>query len=486
MLTKTKYLNGLQCLKYLWTVFHEPEKIPEPNVATQYVFDQGNLVGELAKKLFPKGIEISTGNFMGNISNTMNLLKSRKPLFEAGIRVGNLYSRIDILNPASEEEWDIVEVKSSTNVKDVHISDVAYQRYCCSQLGLNIRKCSLVLINNQYVRDGEIEPKGFFNIHDITEQVEEASGGIQDRIDAIIEVISQETCPDIGIDKHCFKPYECMLKEICWEFLPEDSIFELRGGKIKQFSLYEQGILSIKDIPDGVLLSRQQQIQKECVLSGNTHIEQEEIQTFLDKLEYPLYYLDFETISPAIPIYDGMRPYQTIPFQFSLYIVDSDSSKPVHYAFLAEGKDDPRRQLLNKLQELVGFKGSIIAYNAGFEEGVLREIVEAFPEYSEWFEGILLRIVDLLYPFTNFHYYHPSQKDTASLKKVLPAITGKSYDEMGIGAGMDASMAYERITYSDVTQEEISSVRADLLEYCKLDTEGMIWIVDKLKEIAMS
>jgi hypothetical protein len=133
---------------------------------------------------------------------------------------------------------------------------------------------------------------------------------------------------------------------------------------------------------------------------------------------------------------------------------------------------------------LLGSAGSIIAYNAGFEEGVLNGLVEAFPEYMEWLEGILTRLVDLLYPFANFHYYNASQKDTASLKKVLPAVTGKGYEDMNIGAGMDASAAYGRIMHGNATEEEIASVRADLVEYCKLDTEGMIWIVDKLRELS--
>ena len=477
-------MAGFQCPRLIWTQIHESEKIPETDPATQHTFDQGHIVGELAKKLFPDGTDISTDNFMGNISRTTDLLRERKPLFEAGILAGKLYSRVDVLSPAGEEEWDIVEVKSSTSVKDVHINDVAYQRYCCSQSGLNIRKCLLALINNQYVRDGEINPEGFFNIHDVTDQVEEASVGIQDRIDDILDVINQEACPEMDIGKHCLAPYECSLQGECWGFLPKNSIFDLRGGKTKQFSLYRQGIMHIKDIPDDVSLSRQQQIQKECVIKGITHIEKDVIQQFLEKLKYPLYYLDFETIGPAVPLYDGMRPYHNIPFQFSLHVVDNPESEPVHYSFLAEGKEDPRPQLLHELKRLLGSNGSIVAYNSGFEEGVLKDLVETFPEYTNWLEDILERIVDLLFPFSNFHYYHPSQKDSASLKKVLPAVTGKDYEDMGIGAGMDASIAYERITYGNASQEEVARVRADLIKYCKLDTEGMIWIVDKLRRMS--
>jgi len=484
LLTKSKYLSGLQCPKLLWTQINEPEGILELDTVTQYIFDQGHLVGEYAKQLFPGGIDIPQDDFMENVGKTKELLVERKPLFEAGILSGKIYSRVDILNPVNQDEWDIIEVKSSTSVNDVHIDDVSFQKYCCEKAGLKMRTCKLGYINNQYVKNGEIDPKELFILEDISTQVEEMSEGIEERVLNLLEVISDKTCPEVTIGKHCLAPYECLLRAGCWGFLPENSIFDLRGGKTKQFSLYEQGIISIKDIPNDISLSRQQQIQKECVITGTTHIEKEEIRLFLDTLEYPLYYLDFETMGPAIPIYDGMRPYQTIPFQFSLHIVDNDKSEPVHHSFLADGIEDPRPQLLHELQRLLGTEGSIIAYNSGFEEGVLKELVEAFPEYTDWLEGILIRIVDLLFLFSNFHYYHASQKDTASLKKVLPAITAKGYEEMGIGAGMDASIAYERITYGNATEEEIARVRADLIKYCKLDTEGMVWIVEKLRRMS--
>jgi hypothetical protein len=484
LLSKSKYLTGLQCPKYLWLQIHESERIPEVDAATQYIFDQGHLVGEYAKKLFPGGVDIPHDGFMENIAATRKLLAERKPLFEAGILYGNIYSRLDILNPVDEDEWEIIEIKSGTSVKEVYVDDVAFQKFCCEKAGLGIRSCKLGFINKQFVKNGEIDPRGLFILEDISTRVEEISAGLEERVADLLEVISNKVCPEMTIGQHCLAPYECPLREDCWGFLPEDSVFDLRGGKTKQFSLWEQGIVSIKDIPEDVPLSRQQQIQKECVTTGNVHVEKKEIRQFLSRLKYPLYYLDFETFGPAIPIFDGTRPYQDIPFQFSLHVVANEGADPVHHSFLAEGSEDPRPQILRELQRLLGSEGSIIAYNAGFEEGVLRELVEAFPEYTDWLEGILTRMVDLLYPFTNFHYYNASQKDTASLKKVLPAVTGKGYEEMNIGAGMDASAAFSRIMGSDATEEEISQVRADLVEYCKLDTEGMFWVVDRLRELS--
>jgi len=486
LLSKSKYLAGIQCPRLLWTQVNQPAIIPAVDAATQHVFDQGHLVGEYARQLYHDGIQIPHDSFMGNIHETRRLLAERRPLFEAGILSDQIYSRVDILDPMNDDEWDIVEIKASTSVKDVHIDDVVFQKHCCEQAGLKIRACRLGFIDRQYVRHGDIDPSALFTIEDISTRVEEAGRDIEERILDLFDVIVSRTSPEVPIGQHCLHPYECPLRPECWALLPENSIFDLRGGKTSQFSLYEQGIMSITDIPDDIALSRQQHIQKECLMTGKTHIEREEIRRFLDRLEHPLYYLDFETVAPAIPAYDGMRPYQDMPFQFSIHIVEQYGSEPTHHSFLAGGTEDPRPGILNELRRLLGSRGSIVAYNAGFEEGILKDLVEAFPEHSDWLQGILARMVDLLFPFTNFHYYHASQKDTASLKKVLSAITGRGYEEMNIGNGMDASIAYAKIAYGNATEDEIARVRADLTEYCKLDTEGMIWIVDELRKLTDS
>ncbi|MFC2026837.1 DUF2779 domain-containing protein [Chloroflexota bacterium] len=485
LLSKSKYIAGLQCPKLLWVQINDPRSIPEPDLETQYIFDQGHRVGELATKLFPGGIYLDTDDFMENIRLTEFSLGKRMPLFEAGILADRIYCRIDILNPTGRDEWDIIEVKSSTSVKEVHIHDVSFQKLCCKKAGLKIRKCKLVHVNNQYIKSGEISPVEFFTVEDISSQVADVSEGIEDRVAAMLAVISSDTCPQAGIGRNCFDPYDCGLLDQCWAFLPENSIFDLRGGKTRQFSLYEQGILCIKDIPDDIRLSKQQQIQKECVLTGNTHVEKEEIRQFLDTLVYPLHYLDFETISPAIPLYDGTRPYQLIPFQFSLHVVGKDNCEPLHYAFLTEGTGDPRPELLSELHRLIGNEGSVVAYNSGFETSVLNGLIEACPEYKEWYAGIFGQIVDLLKPFSNFHYYDASQKDTASLKKVLPAVTGRGYDNLNINDGTIASILYEQVTYGNATEDERAKVRANLLEYCRQDTEGMIWIVERLRELSI-
>ncbi len=482
MLTKSKYLTGLQCPRLIWIQIHEPEKIPATDAVTQHIFDQGHLVGELAKKLFPNGIDLSNDTFMGNIAKTKLLLKNRAPLFEPGILVNNLYSRLDILNPVGENNWDIYEVKASTAVKEVNLNDVAFQRYCCIRAGLNINKCYLILINNKYVRNGDIDPKGLFTINDVTAEVEEASEGIHDQIESIQDVMSSETCPEMIIGPHCSDPYQCALTE-CWDCLPEHNVFSLYYAGKKAFAMYNAGIINIAEIPDTYKLTDQQAIQKACVLTGKPHINKDAIGHFLSNLEYPMYFFDFETIAPAVPLFDGVRPYQNVPFQYSLHIVRKEGAKPEHHSFLAGTADDPRPALLRALRSELGDKGTILAYNRSFEEGILKEMEITFPDYSDWLELVCNRMVDLLVPFKNFAYYHPAQKGSASLKAVLPAITGNGYKDLYINNGQIASISYLSAIYGDMTETEKTKVMNDLEKYCGRDTEGMIWIVEKLREI---
>jgi hypothetical protein len=482
LLTKSKYLAGLQCPKLLWVQFHEPERIPDTDAVTQYIFDQGHLVGELAKKLFPGSTDIPHDDFTANVNKTEELLKERIPLYEAGILSGEIYSRIDVLNPANENEWDIIEVKSSTFDKKVHIDDVSFQKYCCETHGLKIRKCFLALINNKYVKNGEIDPHGLFIIHDVTDRVIAVSEDIRDRIDTMLETVESTNCPEVSIGKYCREPYECPLVE-CWESLPEDSIFTLYYGGKKCFDLFSEGILTVKDIPDSYKMGEKQHIQRACVISGEPFVNKEGIREFISSLKYPLYFLDFETIGPAVPLFDGTRPYQDTPFQFSLHVINSEDAVPDHFSFLASGPDDPRPSVLTELKRLLGDTGSIVVYNQGFEEGILKELALAFPEHDNWVTQVCDRLVDLLTPFSNFHYYHPQQKGSASLKRVLPAITGQSYGGLEISEGQSASIAFQTITYGDVSEEEKQKVREDLIRYCGQDTEGMIWIVEKLRNL---
>ena len=484
-LSKSKYLVGLQCPKLLWYNYNAKDKLPPVDAKTQKMFDQGHEVGRWAQKLFPDGV--STGeefDFKTIIDRTTSLLSKRKPIFEAGFLYKNTYARTDILNPVKGGKWDIIEVKSAASIKDINYFDVAFQRYCLEGAGIEISRCYLMYINNQYVRKGDIDPEQLFIKEDITDELEEYSKDIESRLKNMCEVIISKECPEIKIGLYCNDPYECGLKTECWKFLPDDSIFTLyRIKKADAFKLLDKGVLKITDIPDSVKLNTNQIIQRQCVRSGETHINKEVIKDFLGRLRFPLYFLDFETFMSAIPPYDNSRPYNNIPFQFSLHRLEKLDSKPVHNAYLADGKKDPRPEVLSRLKELLGKKGTIVAYNMSFEIGRLKECAEAFPEYQEWFDEIKPRFTDLLTPFRSFDYYHPSQKGSAGIKRLAVPLAGKSYEDMDIDEGGLASDEYVRVTFGKVLGSEKQRVYEALLKYCELDTQIMIDIIIALKNI---
>jgi hypothetical protein len=307
---------------------------------------------------------------------------------------------------------------------------------------------------------------------------------VPDRVKEIQKFMNSKDCPEMDIGVHCSDPYGCPV-EICWDFLPANNVTNLyRLRKKKAFELINDGVHSIKDVPEEVKLTNNQQVQKQCELTGKPHVDKEGIKQFLQKLEYPLYYLDFETFNTGIPMFDGLKPYQQVPFQFSLHIVNKKGEKAEHLMFLADGKDDPRKKFLTELKKVLGKKGSIVVYNQSFEKRILRELGEAFPKYKNWVENTCERIIDLLIPFRSFQYYNPEQQGSASIKYVLPAITGKSYKGMEIADGGTASISFIKATYDDIDEKEKLKIRKALEKYCTLDTEGMIWIVQKLEKMS--
>ena len=276
---------------------------------------------------------------------------------------------------------------------------------------------------------------------------------------------------------------------VCWKkvWAKDDNIFTLTGLRAeKKWGLYNEGFLRTTQIPKNYLLNDKQEIQVKADRQGKPHIDPKAIQPFFNRLEYPLHFLDFETFNPAIPMFDGSSPYQQIPFQFSLHIQEKPNGKVKHHSWIWNGSGDPRQELLSRLKGLLGREGSIIVYNAQFEKMILKQSVKAakvVPSYDNWLQGILDRFVDLLEPFRAFHYYHPDQHGSASIKSVLPVLTGKSYDDMEISNGGMASTEYMRVMFTAEGKKDRSKVFKQLEEYCGLDTMGMVEILGKLSKI---
>jgi len=480
LITKSKYLLGLQCPRLLWIAVNRKEAMPEVSDSQQKIFDTGTSIGVLATSLFD-GIKVLEDGFIENLLKTKELLKQNKTLFEAGFAYKDLFSRADILE-YTENGWNIIEVKSSTEVKEVNLHDVSFQKYVYQKCGLKINKCYLMHINNEYVRQGDLEVSKLFHKEDITLQVDEFIVGIEERLQKMRDVLLADE-PESIIGEYCDAPYQCALYDDCWGFLPNNSVFCLsRGGK-KSWELFRSDIHKIVDIPDDYKLTDKQQVQKDCELTGLPFVNKEAIKQFISTLHYPIYYFDFETINPAIPLYDNIRPYQRMAFQYSLHIQYEEGGECKHISFLADEKKDPRLEILKAMQRDLGDSGTILAWNQSFEKGVIKELISQFPSYREWGLKILERFNDLMIPFANFSYYNPIQEGSASIKKVLPALTDLSYSGMEISNGGDASNSYEMIATSEFSSEEVERIRNALEKYCELDTWAEVKILEELRKL---
>lgn len=482
LLTKTAFGYGLACDRFLWIYQNAREELPAVDEATQAIFDQGHLIGDLAKTLYPGGIEIdwSAGHDAG-IAQTEAVATGRRPIFEAGFQHGKTHARADILAPSGGGKWDLIEVKSATRVKEEHLSDVAFQKQVYENSGIRIGRCFVMHVNRMYVRRGDVNARGLFALTDVTKDIVPLSAVLPEEINRQLSVMSQRRAPKADLGPHC---NECALHEECWAFLPEGNVFSLYHAGRKAFDLMAEGIVAIQDIPEDFPLTPKQRIQVQCRKTGKPYINVEKTRAFLDGLTYPLYFLDFETFMTAIPPFEAMSPYEQIPFQYSLHVLPSAGAEAKHYSYLSDGAADPRPEILGLLKTQLRKTGSIVAYNATFEKSVLRSCANRFPKYEDWLESMLPRVVDLLIPFREFHCYHPAQNGSASLKNVLPALTGRGYSGLEIGDGQSASRRFLEMAFGNPPEAAKQKIREDLETYCHQDTEGMIDIVRALQRLS--
>jgi hypothetical protein len=492
-LSKSSVASGLQCHKRLWIEKNDRGLVPEPSPSQQAVFDQGHEVGSWSHRLFPDGVILSGElDFKTHLQASRDALASRKPLFEPAFAIPGAYARADILVPGESGGWDLLEVKSSSNVwedaarthiKAVYLQDIAFQLYVYRKAGLDIKQAYLVFLNRDYVRHGDIDPQQLFRREDVTSQVETLLPSIPDQVAKLSEMVQGPTTPEVGIGPHCFDPYECSLIGHCWKHVPADSVFTLTHAGERVWTWWNDGVIRVADLPPSEKYSSNQSIQITAERTQQSHIDEPAARQFLEGLTYPLHFLDFETIMPAVPMFDGCRPYAQVPFQFSLHLQKSPGGELTHVEYLADGADDPRPGFLRALQASLGTEGSIVSYNSPFEMGRLRELAIQFPDHSAWINQALVRFenADLLQPFRSFALYHPSQHGSASIKSVLPAFTDLGYDDLAIQEGGTASNQFLGLLKGLVPLAEIPTLRANLSKYCERDTFAMVKLVEKLR-----
>lgn len=482
-ISKSQFLMGVQCPKALWFYRHRRDLKAETDDAQQALFDQGNEIGHLAQTYFKGGTEVENEywDIDGAIQKTEELIKAGKSaIYEAtALSPEGIYSKIDIFKKVKgKDEWDLIEVKGSTSVKDYHIWDMASQRLAFVGAGYKIRKSILMRVNNGYVRKGDLDNKQLFTLQDCTNEVIERQKEVEDVLPKLLKVLKKRKEPSVDIGSHCDKPFSCDYKEHCWSHVPEYSIYDVTNGK-KLDELLSMGILNARDIPKYFSLGAKTTLAVQSYRENSVIVDVPALKEWSQKLEYPLYYLDYETAGPAIPKFDGVSPYQQIPFQYSLHIQKIKGGKLQHLEFLHTDPTDPRESLVKSLIENCGKEGSVVAYNASFEKGVNNNLAEKFPKYRNNLKAINDRMVDLLKPFMSRSLYHPKQMGSASIKAVLPSfVPDMSYDTLNVSDGQEASRLGDLILEGNLERDTLKETITALKEYCGQDTLAMVKLIE--------
>lgn len=492
ILSKSTYMRGLKCHKSLYLNKYGKELRDETSDSQQFIFDQGTEIGELAANLFPNGIDLtpeSVFDYTESIRRTEELIsRKERVIYEAAFLYEGVLCAIDIL-VFDGKNYKAYEVKGSTSVSDTYIQDASLQYYLITKSGVKLTDISIVHINNGYVKEGEIDINQLFTIQSILTEVLIEQKNIPKNIAEFKKILEKKNnTPPIDIGGHCNSPYSCDFLGHCWKHIPENSIFDLAGLRSeKKFALYNSGIISfdqITKVAEEKYLSDKHKMQVFAELEQRTYIDKENIRSFINDLKFPLYFLDFETIMPAIPLYDNSKPFQQIVFQYSCHILKTKSSNLEHCEFLAQPDEgDPRKPFIVKLIEDCGKIGDILVYNIGFEKARLNELAENYPEYATSINEIIERLKDLMIPFFKRWYYTPEMKGSYSIKAVLPALVpDMSYSDLEIQEGGTASATFTEMA-KGTFKGDVAKTRKALIEYCTLDTFAMVKLYEKLKEI---
>jgi len=486
-ISKSKYMAGVQCLKRLYLLVHQPEVAGGKDASDFALMDQGRQVGKLAQQLFPGGVVVRSGNPEEAIRITRELVASPEvpAIFEAAFEHEGVLVRVDILQRRKENHWRLVEVKSTTDLKEHHLEDVAIQSYVVSHSGLELGSVWLAHINRSYVlTEATIDPRQFFLLRNLTWRAQNLQPALVFQLRSQFRVLAMPKAPDLPTGPHCVNPVTCEFFNLCNPPISNDHIGyipRLHASAMEQ--LEEMGVESIRDIPDDFELSEFQRRVCTAMQTGQSWFSAD-LKGELESLKYPLYFMDFETVNPAIPRFVGMHPYDHIPFQFSVHVQQEPGVAPKHFEFLAMDNGDPRPAFISSLCEALGDRGTIVVYNEQFESQRLWELAGWLPEYTQRIRDIQSRLWDLL-PVVRNHFYHPAFGGSFSLKAVLPALVPEmTYEGMDVPNGQAAGLAWEAIISGSCGEAERQSKRQALLDYCGQDTLALVKLVEKLRSLS--
>lgn len=491
-LSKSQYVKGRRCPKRLWLYNHHRELATPPSPFQKGILEQGQEVGELARERFPGGELIDEDHTAPEeaLAHTRRAIESgQTTLYEAAFVFENVLVRADILVKNAEDTWDLYEVKSGTNrdePKKEYLLDLAVQKYVLQGAALPVGKTHLVRLNRHYRRKGKLDLTQLFDVKEMDVQIRRELQLVPAYLKELQEILGGNEPPASNIGSVCKNPYVCEFKAHCWKDLPENSIHYLTHIRDSlRHDLLHQDIHTIAEIPEDMLTDARQIRQWECeVHEKEAEPDIENIAQHLFQLHYPIYFLDFETSGYAIPAFESTRPYQKLPFQFSLHVQPSPFAHCEHHEFLCDERKDPRLDAIRALLSRIGKTGSVVVYHASFEGPVLRELAKDFPEHADGLFSIASRLWDLEHPFAQRWICRAEFRGKSSIKYVLPGmIPGFSYKDLEIKSGDLAMQAYQDLISEKTTPTEKARLRAALLAYCERDSHAMVRILECLQTL---
>jgi hypothetical protein len=488
-ISKSRFTDYLECPKlgYMSCYRDRFKHLADPlDWMSLHLIGEGNRAGQMARECFPGGRLIGyIWDLAKARADTAAAMRDEAVtyVFEGAFATEGLLCRVDLLRKVEDGVVDIVEVKATNSVKPEHLADVGFQSAVLQDAGLQIRTVSLMHFDPDYVHPGGdcYDVEALFAIEDVTE---EARAWVREKRDGLLDAMRSDLAlpepPRISVRSGC---RGCVYyRQACAPEAPEHPVFELGSARSDLLTaLCAAGIEDLRDVPDDFPgLADGHRLVLEAVQSGGLALDREGFNALAGDLVYPLWFLDFETYMPGLPIFAGMRPWQQIPFQWSLHLENADGTVS-HDEFLKVDGSDPRRPFAESLIAAVGGTGSIVVYNKGMESTRLRELARDLPDLATPLLALDARVVDLL-PIVRRTCYHLDFHGSRSLKAVAPVVAPHlSYEELSVKAGMEAMEAYAAITDPATSDKERDRLRVDLLKYCSLDTQAMMEVLGQLR-----
>src|SRR5688572_23520139 len=479
-LSKTKLLSLTQCRRKLWLETYSPELVEEPSAEKAALLATGNAVGELARQLYGRGAG-HVVSFERGLRAAMDATRAlvaaggREPIFEATFDHDGVSVRVDVLD-RSEPKPKLIEVKSSARVKEHHLDDCAIQAWALTQNGLDVRQVAVATLNPDFVYAGDGRYDGLLVETDVTERVQERLAGVANLVADARRTLADLDEPAVAVGLHCDAPHGCEFYAHCAPAGGKYSVLGLGGSKEKLFELMHAGYADLRDVPEAELKNDlQRRIWQQSRLE-KPYVDAE-LRTFVASLPFPRYYLDFETVGPAVPIFAGTRPFEALPFQWSCHI-ETSRGRVEHAEFLELDGGAPMRRLAERLLATLGTSGPIVVYTP-YERRVLHDLAERYDDLALGLRALAERIVDL-HPVTRRGYYHPAMHGSWSIKAVLPTVAPDlSYEKLGaVRDGLAAQTAYLEAIDAKTSAARRAALRGALLDYCRHDTLALVRLVE--------